>query len=282
MWLAILMNILNITLNYAFIFGKFGFPAFGSAGAAYGTLVSVFVVTIIWLVITKMKCQNEGLFRCLPDRVFFTNLYKKSIVLSIGNGLFFLGINVFFFLCSMMGTEELAAANVLLRIYIFLLVFQESVGLIAGTLVSQALGRGDAEDASKWGWDAVKVGVLGALILGLPFLIFPTQALSYFFTSPDVISLSALGLQLAVLTTLFGAIAYVLGKGLVCIGHGGPVMALSFVMQWLFALPLVWFLGPYMELDLIYAWGAYLSQGVITAVLIIGMWVNGKWKTATI
>ena len=57
MYATFLANIINVILNYMFIFGKFGAPALGVVGAAVGTLVSrVVMVIYLWLL------RPRGLF----------------------------------------------------------------------------------------------------------------------------------------------------------------------------------------------------------------------------
>jgi len=55
MYATIIANIVNIILNYIFIFGKFGFPAFGIVGAAYGTLISRLIMVIYLWFLRQIK-----------------------------------------------------------------------------------------------------------------------------------------------------------------------------------------------------------------------------------
>ncbi|MEC8832274.1 MAG: MATE family efflux transporter, partial [Bacteroidota bacterium] len=56
MYATILANVVNITLNYLFIFGSFGFPKLGIVGAAVGTLASrVIMVAFIWYLLKRKK-----------------------------------------------------------------------------------------------------------------------------------------------------------------------------------------------------------------------------------
>ncbi len=49
MYATIIANVVNIILNYLLIFGSFGFPKLGIVGAAWGTLISRFImVGYIW------------------------------------------------------------------------------------------------------------------------------------------------------------------------------------------------------------------------------------------
>jgi len=59
MYATLIANIVNVVLNYVLIFGKFGFPEMGMVGAAYGTLLSRFVmVAYLWRLLAIKNALN--------------------------------------------------------------------------------------------------------------------------------------------------------------------------------------------------------------------------------
>ncbi|WP_435137973.1 MATE family efflux transporter [Formosa sp. A9] len=82
MYATIIGNVVNIVLNYIFIFGKFGMPAYGIVGAAYGTLASRFImVGFIWWVLKATAKSHDY----VTDIKFF-KLQKSKLqhILNLG------------------------------------------------------------------------------------------------------------------------------------------------------------------------------------------------------
>lgn len=75
MYATLIANVINVVLNYLFIFGKFGFPELGIVGAAIGTLVSrVIMVFYLWYLLSQHHKTREFV---LNIKIFI--LSKKMI-----------------------------------------------------------------------------------------------------------------------------------------------------------------------------------------------------------
>ncbi|NND62740.1 MAG: MATE family efflux transporter, partial [Flavobacteriaceae bacterium] len=82
MYATIIANVVNIILNYLFIFGKFGFPQLGLVGAAIGTLASrMIMVVYLWFLMSKHYKSRDYVLN-----IKFFSLTKRMLkkILSLG------------------------------------------------------------------------------------------------------------------------------------------------------------------------------------------------------
>lgn len=82
MYATLLANLVNVILNYALIFGQFGFPKLGIVGAAYGTLISrCMMLLCIWILLSR----NEKSKTFISDfKIFVLNKMMLKKILSLG------------------------------------------------------------------------------------------------------------------------------------------------------------------------------------------------------
>ena len=66
---SIIANIVNITIDYVLVFGKLGFPKLGVAGAAIGSVVGIFINTLIYLITFKKYSNFKYSFMLKLDTI---------------------------------------------------------------------------------------------------------------------------------------------------------------------------------------------------------------------
>ena len=279
MYNIIVMACLNIVLNYILIFGKFGAPALGATGAAIGTTTALFAGAMINLLLGLYFYGKQGLFRFGPSLSFIARIFQRGLPATVQEFLYSAGYIVFLWMVGIVGTAELAAASALVRITMLLVFLAMSLGSASATLVSRELGRGNPEEAYRWGWDSGKLGIILITALGLPLLAFPEWFLSIFLTDPGTVAIAIIPLQLIAVTTGIGSLIYIFAYTLVSVGDGNRVMLISFSTQWLVFLPGVWIVGPYLGYGILEIWLVQVLYGMLSTVLITSLWVGGKWKT---
>jgi multidrug resistance protein, MATE family len=278
MIIILLMDGLNIVLNYALIWGHFGAPARGARGAAIAWVVSLYTGVIANLVMTYYRCRNEDFLIAKPKRALLWQIVELGLPATVQGFFYTAGYVVYFWLVGQIGTRELAAANVLARISMGLLLLSISLGNASASLVSRTVGEGNIADAAAWGWDAGKLGVIGITLLGLPLFLFPKVFLSIFISDPYTISIAVIPLRLVAATTGLCSLIYIFAYTLISLGDGNRVALVSFVTQWILFLPGVWILGPHLHYGLLQLSFLQAGYGCIATLLIVAIWAEGKWK----
>ena len=282
MSIILLMDCLNILFNYMFIFGNFGAPELGVAGAALGTTLACTVGMIVNIVIAHFHFRKERFWYIKDAFAQVSRVFKLGLPATMQEFFFSAGYITFFWMVGMVGTAELAAANVLVRVTMVLVLLAMSMGVASATLVSKSVGEGDVEGAAQWGWDSGKLGVIGITLLGLPLLLFPEAFLSTFLSDPHTIAIATVPLQLVAATTGIGSLIYIFAYTLYSVGDGNRVMLVSFATQWFVFLPGVWLVGPYLKYGLLEIWLVQMAYGCLATGLITAIWMGGRWKTIEI
>ncbi len=278
MLIVLFMNCMNCMLNYILVFGHFGVHALGARGAAISTIAALYAGVIVNFSITGFRSRQDGFLNGWPERSLLARIIGLGWPATMQDFLFSAAYIVFLWMVGRIGTTELAAANVLVRITMILVLLAISLGMASATLVSKAVGEGDLAGAARWGWDTGKLGVIIITLLGLPLFLFPESFLSVFLTDPHTISIAVIPLRMVAATTGLGSLVYILAYTLYSVGDGNRVILVSFGTQWVLFLPAVWIVGPYLKYGLLQIWVVQMAYGLVAAILITAIWADGRWK----
>lgn len=274
----LVMHVVNIALNYVLIFGKLGFPALGVVGAGLGTAISTFVGTAYYFWLGMKHARDAGFLRGLPDRGTLGRMLKLSGPAGLQQLLFAAGMTVLFTLIGKIGTAELAAGNVLVNLMLVAILPAIGFGIASATLVGQALGRGQVDDARGWGWDVCKLAMAVLVVLGLPGLVFPELILGVFIHNPETLALAVAPLRIVAATLVFEAVGMVLLNAHLGAGATRRVMGVSIGIQWGLQLPMVWFAGVYLGWGLTAVFAVQVIARVIQAAFFALSWKGDGWS----
>jgi putative MATE family efflux protein len=278
MGIVILMNLVNIAVNYTLIFGHFGVRPFGATGAAIGTVSAFYVGLVVNFLIVGFRYRKDGFLTVKPTFPLLASIQRLGMPANMQEFFFSAGYIVFYWMIGRVGTAELAVINVQVRISQLLLIVAASLGMTSATLVSRTVGEGDPEGAAQWGWDAGKLGVITNVVLGLPLIFFPRAILSIFLHDPHTIDIAVVPFQLLGGTAGFGSLIWIFAYTLYSLGDGNRVMIVSFCTQWLLFLPAVWVVGPHLHYGLLQISLVQVVYGLISTALITAIWADGRWK----
>ena len=274
----LIMHAINIFLNYALIFGNFGFPQLGVQGAGIGTAVSIWCGTLIYFLTAWRRARGNGFLERIPSGDQMRSLLRLGIPSSIQQILFAGGFTALFWIIAQIGTPELAVANVLINISLVAFLPGMGFGIAAATLAGQALGRQSPDAAYAWGWDVCRVGSQVFLLLGAIMFFATDLVLGIFLTSPELVALGHWPLKLVGLGIAIDGIGLILMQALLGVGASRTVMVVGVGLQWLLFLPLAYLLGPVLGYGLLSIWLAMNFYRALQAVIFAQAWRRRSWQ----
>ena len=282
MFTLIAMHACNIVLNYVLIFGHFGVPAMGTAGAGLASALSMAIGTAIYFYLGITHARKDGFLHSRANREETLSLIRISIPAGVQQLFFAAGFVALFWIIGKIGTPELAAANVLITVTLFAILPGLGLGIACTTLVSQALGRGDAEDAYHWAWDVAKVTAALLIILGLPLWLVPDLVSSIFIHDESTRELARWPMRLVGLTMPIEALGFAFMHGLLGAGDAKRVMYVSVGTQWLIMLPIAYTIGPVLGYGLLAIW---ILQGItrsLQSAIFVFLWRGRAWQNIAV
>jgi putative MATE family efflux protein len=274
----ILMHACNIFLNYVFIFGHFGAPALGVAGAGLASAVSLAVGTAIYFYLGFKHAGTSGFMRGLATRQETGSLVRIWGPSGLQQLFFSAGFVVTFWVIGKIGTPELAAANVLINVTLFGMLPGLALGLAGTTLVSQALGRNEPDDAYCWAWDVAKVTVVVMTVLGLPLWLLPDLISSIFIHDSATRELARWPMRLVGMMMAIEALGFVFMHSLLGAGDAKGVMFVSIGVQWLLFLPLAYLVGPVLGFGLLGIWLLLGGSRSLQSAIFVLKWKRRRWQ----
>lgn len=280
--ILLISHISNALISYYLIYGKLGLPVLGTSGAAVGTLISMYLCTVLNIKSLRNTANQHGLFSLCWNKPAFIRLIKLALPDSIQQTLFCFGIMFLYVIIGRLGTAEMAVTHVLTTLSLLLILPGVGFGLSVTTLVSQSLGEAKIDEAWRWGRDAVLLTTIVLFVLALPFILAPSFFLSIFLHTPALIELGKLPLQLLCIGIIFDTGALVLPQALLGAGANKTVLYTRFFFQWAVLLPLCWLVGPILKMGLSAIWLVQAGQRLMASLVFMRIWKKRQWKHISI
>ena len=273
----LIMHAINIFLNWVLIFGNLGAPEMGVAGAGLATTISLYIGTALYFFFAQRHAHDKGFLHRIPSRNTLWQQFKLSLPSSLQQLFFAAGLVTLIWIMSQIGTAEVAAVNVLMTFHITAILPAFGIALAATTLVGNALGRGDTEDAARWGWNAAAISLVYGVTLSVILIPFADPLLGVFLTNPETRQLAYLPMILWALAIGFDTSGMVLMNSLIGAGDTRRSMWISVIAQWGFFLPFAYLAGPALGFGLFGVWVINIVYRAGQAIACAQQWAGKHW-----
>jgi MATE family multidrug resistance protein len=283
MTVSILINLLNILLNWIFIFGKLGFPRLEVRGAAIASVISTTIGLAVYLVLVHRRILGPISLRArrLLSREIMSSIARISAPRAV-QSVSIVGFLVFLSFIGRIGVRELAISNIIFKAFNLSFMIGMSVGVASATLVGRSLGQGRAELASRYGWRSATIGAVMMGVVGALFMFFPRRIMGIFSDSPDTVELGVTAFRLLGAFQLVDGIGIVLSRTLQGAGSTMYVMASEMICVWIVMIPFSWLAVVRFGGGMTLAWmGLYLYM-IVFSLMMAWKFREGGWKKVRI
>jgi MATE family multidrug resistance protein len=280
-WTLSAAAVVNAVANYALIFGNFGAPELGIAGAAIAS-VTTNAVAFLGLAVYAVRVlpEHELFVRFWrPDWPIFARVLRLSWPIGLTNlsevGLFAASA----FMMGLIGTVELAAHGIALQIASATFLVHVGLSSAATIRVGTAWGRGDARDLRQAALAATWLSAGFVVVTIALFLTLPRTLVGLFLdpADPAAPAVLAMGVILLALAALFQAAdaGQVMALGyLRGVQDTRTPMVLAAVSYWVVGMPASWVLAFPLGLGAVGVW-----LGLVAGLTLAGMLLMGRfWR----
>lgn len=274
---------INCTLNYCLIYGNFGFPEMGLAGAATATVVSQVAQALLMLGVglyqKHFTVLGAGDIRHV-SRAFFRKYLRIAMPVVCNESIWCVLFNVYAMIYARQGSENYAAYTLYSSIESLVFVFFIGACNACSILIGKKIGEGRKEEIQQVAIQTLKVFVAMGLVLGaaLAALRWPLIRLMGV-ESPETAQLTASILLFYCFWCPIRQLNYVLVVGILRAGGDTKVSALLDVgVMAVWSVPVVWVLTYVLKLPFLWCvCGGFIAEDVFKLPLCLWRLKSGKW-----
>jgi MATE family multidrug resistance protein len=266
---SIVANIINVLLNYVFIYGKFGFPRLEVEGAAIGTFVARILMFLILTVLLFFNKQFKSYFYLLKSYSF--GVINKLFHLGLPTALQMLfEVSLFtaaIFLSGTLGTNSQAANQIALNLSALTFMVGVGLGVTATIRVGNQKGLGHFSDLKRIARSLFLLTFIFELVFAFCFLFFRNQLPFIYIDNIEVVELASKILIIAAFFQLSDGFQVVLLGALRGFQDVWIPTLICFIAYWIVGFPISFILSSYYDFGVQGIWMGLLVALSLSAVL---------------
>jgi putative MATE family efflux protein len=285
LYLGLAMTVLNITFNIILIRGAGPIPAFGTKGAAMGTVLASALVsgTAIWMILAgKLVIHFPRTMSFKPDWAIIRALFKFGLPAGFqGVAMNIAGVLLLRFIGSLENSAEAQAAYAVGYAELFSLITWTSVGLMgaAAAVAGQNLGAGRPDRSERAVHLAARVGLGVAAFVGALFVLIPERLLAIFgIDDPVVVAIGRELLRFLSVSGLFITVALTYTGGLQGTGDTRSPLVITLISQVLVPMGICFTAQAMGSLHSYTVWSAILAGHFTRCALSVARFHQGRWR----
>ncbi|NLA07154.1 MAG: MATE family efflux transporter [Firmicutes bacterium] len=276
-------NVSNVIGNYLLIYGKFGFPKLGVAGAALATTIARIIAFSLLLKVVisgNSHLHLRGPFRL--NRELLERIIRVGMPSAVEQIVLRGGQLVYVKIVAGFGTTVIAAHQIGMNIMNLSFMPGTAFAIAATTLVGQGLGAGMPDLAEDWARETRRMGTVVSCCMALLFILFGKYIAMLYTNDPEVIARTAVVLRILGLVQPAQSTQFILAGGLRGAGDTKWPLYSTAIGVWVFRVAVGYLLAVVMGMELVGAWMGMAVDQLARSTIIAFRFRSGKWKMAKV
>lgn len=277
---TVVMAGVNIFLDYAMIFGHYGFEPMGLKGAARATVIAegfAAAVLVIYLIRSNYFKQFQLFGKSLIPKKAWIKLITISVPLMFQGLLAVGGWTAYFMMIEKMGPHDLEVSQVVHKLYFLALIPIIGFSSVTKTYVSQILAEGDIKKLMKALKRIFILTILSLVVFIHGNVIYPEALASlvngheYLFHDVTQIQLLIVG-SILVHGTAIVLVNIISGSGNTRFSLLVEFLSLSIYLWYSYMIIMIW------KKDVVWVWSAEYVYFICMAIFCVIYLRTGRWK----
>lgn len=280
MFYNLIANLVNVVFNWLLIYGNFGCPELGVAGASIATVIGQ---TVAFVIAFAVILRGNGFLKLelkkgfMPHRETLSNMVQIGIPAMIEQLLMRAGVIIFAILIANLGTLAYATHQVCMNIQALSFMTGQAFAVSATSLMGQSLGKRRTDMAQAYCSRTQRIGMMVAIGLAIIFMLFGRQIVGAYNSDPQIVEVGGTIMFFLAFTQPFQSSQFILAGGLRGAGDTKTTAIITTITV-LILRPVLAVIFIEMGMGLYGAWLAMAIDQLVRATLVFVRYNSGKWK----
>lgn len=279
MYVTVLANLINALGNYALIFGHFGFPALGVAGAAYATAFSRIASMVLMAAIhfkTHIRYFPLKLFLPFPWTELRNLIHIGIPAMSEELSYCLSQVTITYFI-NRISVDALSARTYAMNVIMFVFLFCASVTQGGGILIGHLVGKHRYAPAYVMGNYSLRLSMLTTMTSSILLAAIGPYVFGFLTANAEIVRMGTIILWIDVILEI-GRVRNIFACGtLRAAGDVVYPVVVGVTFQWLVAVGVAYLLGIPFGLGLIGMWIAFALDENLRGIILMRRWHSKGW-----
>jgi MATE family multidrug resistance protein len=288
MWVNIFVTLVNLILDWLLIFGHWGLPEMGIAGAGIATVSALCFNILVYFILISHSSYSKK-YATIKGWRFDRQLFARLVRFGFPSGVHFFidiaGFTVFILLIGRLGIVSLAATNIAFNISTLAFMPMIGMGIAISVLVGKRLGENRPEVAERATYSTFHLTFVYMTIIALFYVVWPDLFMAPFAAQSDstqfapIRELTVVLLRFVALYSIFDAMNIIFASAIK--GAGDT----RFVMSTIVALSISVLILPsyaaivYLSMGIYGGWAFVTAYIIVLGTVFFFRFLGGKWKS---